>query len=1342
MRCLTFIVFLQMMEMDSIESKENLNNHVGVRSWFSELKSACNSFVNNERIVWTSVEGLPIRVYTRNTFTKVVSQWGELMDVDDNQNSTLPFKRLCLKTKPYVIINDKIKIIIKCQIYWIRIKELDAWSPDFDVDQEDNSSSDEESEHDFVRNKSDNFELDNEEEINHVSDSSCTHDKAKPYNSNASVDPNKSEDPFEIYKILKRKKEPEVTKSDEPQFPPGFTPEVVDENVMESNSEKISHSNTILADNNEMTSSDKIGNALIPKFKESGSIRDVMDELIKVGQAMGYNMEGCTKNIESIIGLGNKAKKWWIQELNTKHRINFVAIQETKMEKIDLFSIKALWGDFNEVRHEEERYGTVFNVHGANAFNNFITTSGLVDLPLEGYSFTWSHKSASKMSKLDRFLISEGLLSLFPSILALCLDRHLSDHRPIIMRELNTNYGPTPFHFFHSWSYKKGFDKLVESSWKKAACIESNVISRLLNLDKTIDQGRGTNDTVNDRSNLLKELHDLNSFTSLDLAQKEKIRWAIEGDENSKYFHGIINKKRSQMAIRGVLAEGEWVVEPAMVKREFFDHFSNRSAAPISPKISIQSQFPKCLSLDQNEILERITTYDEIKKAVWDCGINKSPCPDGFSFEFFRRYWSIIDQDVVAAVLLFFSTGSFPPGCNSSFIALIPKTQEAKLVKDFRPISLIGSMYKIIAKILANRLSLVIPDLVSDVQSAFLSNRQILDGPFILNELFSWCKRKNTKAMIFKVDFEKAFDSVRWDFLDEVLHKFGFGNKWRGWIHGCLSSAMGSILVNGSPTSEFQFHKGLKQEDPLSPFLFILITESLHVSFENVLNAGLYKGIRLDDSLSLSHLFYADDVVFVGKWDKLKFSTIVNVLKWFFMASGLKINIHKSKLMGIGIPQDVVASTANSIGCAILTSPFNYLGVKVGGNMSRLISWDEVIAKISSRLSKWKLKTLSVGGRYTLIKSVLSSLPLHYFSIFKVPKGIRNKMESFRRNFFNGVDILERKMSLIGWKHILASKKNGGLGISSLFALNRALLFKWIWRFITNGYSLWSRVIKAFYGNRGAIDIIHNSSRRSPWLDIIREFKSLSSTDKSCSVAVKVRDTSLIASFRRPPRGGIEVDQLRLLGDIISPIVLSNSNDRWLWRLDSAGDFSVKSARCYIDDSFLPKVEVSTRWIVSIPIKVNIFAWKVCLDKLPTRLNLSIRGLDIPSILCPNCYIAVKSTAHILFSCDMARQLMCKVARWWEVEIHNIHSYGDWLLWFKNLRFPNALKDVFEGVCYVMWWVIWKYRNQVLFENIIPRMDLLFDEISRLSYSWCSSRCKSPSIDWNVWIKNPSSLSL
>ncbi|GJY98272.1 RNA-directed DNA polymerase, eukaryota [Tanacetum coccineum] len=1299
---------------------------------------------------------------------------GEIIDFEDTDISSLSFKKVCIKTKPRVSINEKLKVIVKGRIHWIRLKELQAWYPDFKPVNEDINSSDEDSECNFDDNNSDNFnsgEDDNnrgnfnngnfDDNIDHVSKSSCMYDNKRF--SNSKEHSKKSEDPFEIYKILNRNKDSEETGGEEPKFPPGFTP--ID--VVESK-----HS---VVNNKEGFSSVHMESSIASKFKTGGSILEVMEELITLGQT---------------IGLGNKAKKGWIQELNSKHRVNFVAIQETKMEKIDLFSIKALWGnfcfdhafcpsigfsggtwvpsstklliisvyapqelserkmlwdyfhhliiswdgecvilgDFNEVRSEQERHGTVFNLNGANVFNNFISTAGLVDIPLEGYSFTWSHKSASKMSKLNRLLITEGLLSLFPSMSAICLDRHLSDHRPILLRELNVDYGPSPFCFFHSWFHKKGFDNLVEITWNNAACMETNVIVKLKKklqaLQIAIKQWVKDDKLQSNTSKM---------FIQSRLTDLDKIIDQGKGDENSKYFHGIINKKRSQLAIRGVLVDDDWIDDPSCVKNEFLKHFSNRFAAPLTPKLSFQSQFPNRVTPEQIDVLESIASYDEIKRVVWDCGINKSPSPDGFSFEFYRKYWDIVDQDMVAAVLLFFSSGSFPTGCNSSFIALIPKTQDDKMVKDFRPISLIGSMYKIIAKILANRLSLVILNLISDVQSAFVSNRQILDGPFILNELISWCKRKNTKAMIFKVDFEKAFDSMRWDFLDEVLKIFGFGDKWRSWIQGCLSSSMGSILVNGSPTSEFKFYKGLKQGDPLSPFLFILIMESLHIS------------------LCLSHLFYADDVVFVGKRDTSNFAMIVKVLKWFFLASGLKINIHKSKLIGIGIPHDVVVTTASSIGCSTLSTPFNYLGVQVGGFMARLSSWDDIIAKISSRLSKWKLKTLSIGGRFTLMKSVLSSLSLHYFSIFKVPKGILNKMEAYRRNFFNGMDISDRKLVMIGWKKILASKKNGGLGVSSLFALNRALLFKWIWRFTSNGASLWPRLITAIHG------VNHKSSKGSLWLDIIRETQKLSNTsvnilslmkkkwvmsNKCCSVAAKLRDSSLISSFSRSPRGGIEDDQLRLLEGTISPVLLSQSSDRWIWRLDSSGEFSVKSARNYIDDSFLPKSEAPTRWIGSIPIKVNIFAWKVCLDKLPTRLNLSLRGLDIPSILCPNCFVAGESSAHFLFSCDLARQLSSKVSRWWEVDFQIFHSYGDWLLWFKNLRFSKRLKDIFEGVWYVTWYVICKFRNQVLFGSNHPRLDLLFDEITRLSFTWCSSRCISFNMDWNTWIKNPSSFCL
>ncbi|GJR01647.1 RNA-directed DNA polymerase, eukaryota [Tanacetum coccineum] len=848
---------------------------------------------------------------------------------------------------------------------------------------------------------------------------------------------------------------------------------------------------------------------------------------------------------------------------------SFVAIREVSERRIiwDYISImidswegeSVILGDFNEVRSKQERFHTTFNAFGANAFNYFISIAGLVDLPLEGYSYTWSHKSASKMSKLDRFLIYEGLLSVFPSLSAICIDRHLSDHRPILMRELVVDYGPTPFCFFHSWFSKSGFDKLVEETWKNSTLLE------LAELDKVLDQGNGSDDHVNERSMVFKELQDFNARSSLDMAQKAKIR--------------------------------DWIDEPSIVKNEFLSHFADRFSSPSLHRITLEAQFPKQISFDQKEDLERSVTYDEIKCAIWDCGSNKSHGPDGFTFEFYRRYWKLIDQDV-----------------------------------DFRPISLIGSVYKIIAKILANRLSLVIPDLISDVQSAFVANRQILDGPFIINELISWCKFKKTKAMIFKVDFEKPFDSVRWDYLDDILNKFGFGAKWRNWIQGCLNSAMGSILVNGSPTSKSKFHNGLKQGDPLSPFLFILVMESLHLSFNNILNAGLYKGIQINKSLILSHLFYADDAVFIGKWDKSNINAIVSVLNYFFLASGLKINLHKSKLMGINIPQEDVFMAANSIGCTALTAPFNYLDVKVGASSSRSCSWEEVLSKITSRLSKWKLKTLSIDGRLTLLKSVLTSMPLYQMSVYKVPMGVLNRMESMRRNLFNGVDNKDRKISMIGWKKILASEKKGGLGVSSFFALNRVLLFKWIWRFIYNDSSIWYRCIKAIYGVRGALDNpVSNGEHTLFWEDTWLSNSPLKTIfprlyalecDKHASVAAKFRDSSM--EIRR--------------------------------------------------------------------------------------------------------FSAGETSSHLLFSCNVARQLLLKVARWWELDIQDFHSYVDWLSWFNSLRLSKWLKCVLEGVFYVMWWVIWKFRNQVVFGSSHPRLELLFDEIILMSYTWCSSRCKKKSI--------------
>ena len=206
-------------------------------------------------------------------------------------------------------------------------------------------------------------------------------------------------------------------------------------------------------------------------------------------------------------------------------------------------------------------------------------------------------------------------------------------------------------------------------------------------------------------------------------------------------------------------------------------------------------------------------------------------------------------------------------------------------------------------------------------------------------------------------------------------------------------------------------------------------------------------------------------------------------------------------------------------------------------------------------------------------------------------------------------------------------------------------------------------------------------------------------------------------------------------------LVLPQMIDHWVWKLEASGVFSVNSVRNLIDDRLLPKEEVPTRWVKVIPIKVNIFAWKVRSDKLPTRLNISLRGVELNSIICPLCNVGVESSSHLFLSCSLARNLRRLVLRWWELEDSDLSSYDDWLAWLNNVKIPNHLKEILEGVCYVMWWLIWRFRNQSLFGNCQPRKDSLFDYLVQTTFNWCSYRSMC-NLNWAIWLQSPILLNL
>ncbi|GJV90425.1 RNA-directed DNA polymerase, eukaryota, reverse transcriptase zinc-binding domain protein [Tanacetum coccineum] len=858
------------------DAKERFKSNVGTGSWFAQLLQASNSSCIDERVVW--------------------------------EEGYLHTKRICIKTKLAENIYKSFKIIIRGKIFWIRAKEVSGWIPKFEDDDDEDSQSDVEmSKNGSIDEDGGTFKFPNLENESDCEEVAETIFKKNQFSANMKED----------YVGKKDIKNGDSISDNNLKYPPGFTPANDDEAqnnpLKESNEER---DNYVLND--------------VPNSKD-----DKVESNVKKDSPFNSS--------KNDTGLAQKAKKDWVREICGKNKVNFLSLQETKMENIELFNIKSCWGnfgfeyehspsvgewllngkkilivsvyapqelcekkmlwdylilvlnnwngevvimgDFNEVRTQKERYESIFNIQGVDAFNLFISSAGLEEVLLDGCKFTWCHKSAAKMSELDRFLIFESLMNSCPNISAITLDRYLSDHRPILMRESHFDYGPIPFCFFHYWFDLDGFDNFVEQKWKNSQVTDMNAMSKLMkklkflkeqirmwikaNKDKSknnkqdlkadlnkidlmLDKGDANSDILSKRMDVIKSLQELDKLDTMEMEQKTKIKWAIEGDENSKYYHGILNKIRNQLAIRGILVEGRWIEDPLSVKG----------------------------------------------------------------------------------------------------------------------------------------------DIVNDVQSAF-------------------------------VDFEKAYDSVRWDYLEDILKKIGFGEKWCGWIRNCLLSSKGSVIVNG---------------------------------------------IKLGNSLQMSHLFYADDAIFMGHWSDSNLDTILRVLDCFYHALGLHINMIKSKLMGISVPSAKVDEAANKIGCATLKVPFSYLGSKVGYLMSRTQSWNDIVNNILTRLSKWKLKTLSIRGRLTLLKYVLEH---------------------------NG-----NKQIWVKWSKVLASKENG----YGVFVLNNllsgpredTLLWEDTWR--------GDNTFKLIYPRLYALE-----------------------TNKNVTVASKLSQLDLAASFRKAPRGGLEECQFNQL---------------------------------------------------------------------------------------------------------------------------------------------------------------------------------------------------------------------
>ena len=484
----------------------------------------------------------------------------------------------------------------------------------------------------------------------------------------------------------------------------------------------------------------------------------------------------------------------------------------------ELGSIKGLWegpwcvgGDFNEVLFPYERIRGGRLSNSMRRFSDIMNDLDLRDLPLEGGPYTWrGGLNGSSMSRIDRFLVTADWENQCNKVTQSCLPRPVSDHFPIMLDSVGVRTGPAPFRFELMWLKYEGFKDLLKGWWQNLhfygsfsyilsaklkalkgilkawnrdvfGKIETNkddVVRRVTFWDDCEKVRALTREETEER---VKARADFKSWALMEeiyWRQKSRETWLKEGDRNTGFFHRMANSHRRRNCINSICINGRRLDKEEDIKEGLVDAFQNLLSTP-------DGWSPSLPDLDLNRIgneeavrLEEIFSENEIWNAITGLKSDKAPGPDGFPIAFWSFSLDFVKDEVIGFFKEFHDNSRFVKNLNTTFLVLIPKKQSVEDIKDLRLISLVGSLYKILSKVLANRIKGVMNQVISKSQNAFVKGRQILDAALIANKLVDSSMRRKKCGLVCKLDIEKAYDSINWEFLYQVMSRMGFGNRW------------------------------------------------------------------------------------------------------------------------------------------------------------------------------------------------------------------------------------------------------------------------------------------------------------------------------------------------------------------------------------------------------------------------------------------------------------------------------------------------------------------------------------------------------------------------------------
>ncbi|XP_026410979.1 uncharacterized protein LOC113306234 [Papaver somniferum] len=513
-----------------------------------------------------------------------------------------------------------------------------------------------------------------------------------------------------------------------------------------------------------------------------------------------------------------------------------------------------------------------------------------------------------------------------------------------------------------------------------------------------------------------KAVDDVRTELAIMLKMKSRVTWLEDGDQNTRFFHNSIRMRRSKNTISQFKVSNDTTLFLQDEIKDFIvNHYQakfNGGDVHIDPVLfDIEHE---SILVAESAYMDAIPSLEEVRVAVFDLGADSAPGPNGFTGSFYRQCWDIISRDLFNAIA----------NC------------------------WIGT---------------VLSKLISEDQVAFMKGINIHENIALASELINEIntERKHGNVSL-KLDIAQAFDTVSWDFIAEVFRQYGFSDSWCMWVLNILSSARISVMINGCPEGYFSITRGLRQGDPLSPLIFVLIEDVLSRNISKLFANNSMNVMVSKKGVAPTHLLFADDILIFCKGNLHSLQNLKNMLVLYERASGQYVNFAKSKFYFGGDIISRAIAISNYLSMERVMFPDKYLGIQLKPGIVRHIHVRQVVEKIMDKLAGWKGKLLSFQARIVLIKSVISSYVIHSMVVYKWPCTVIKQVERAIRNFLWSGDAKKRKYFTVLYDDLCLSKREGGLGIKKLNDVNRAMLMK-LWISIRDSNKIWARFLRSKY---------------------------------------------------------------------------------------------------------------------------------------------------------------------------------------------------------------------------------------------------------------------------------------